>query len=245
MKNILVAFLLLTSVSFSQTVLKQNLLSLKNSIKENQNAEASFNTFEDYMRTSKKNAGLAMIYSLLLPGMGELYAGDYSSGKYFTIADAALWGVYFGLDTYSNWKMDKYISFATSNAGVNTDGKNSKFYGNIGNYMNITKYNDSKARDRNFSEMYSTNQYFWKWNSEQDRKAYRSLWTTSEQSHNALRFIIGGMILNRIASAINAVRIVARHNRGLSTETSWNISAGLLNRVNLPQGVGVSFQTQF
>ncbi len=40
---------------------------------------------------SKKSVGLAAIYSLLLPGMGELYAEGFSSGKYFLIAEGVLW----------------------------------------------------------------------------------------------------------------------------------------------------------
>jgi hypothetical protein len=35
----------------------------------------------------KKSAGLAALYSLVLPGMGELYAEGFSSGKYFLLAE--------------------------------------------------------------------------------------------------------------------------------------------------------------
>ena len=41
-------------------------------------------------RGEKKAVGLAVVYSLVLPGMGELYADGFSSGKYFLIAEGVV-----------------------------------------------------------------------------------------------------------------------------------------------------------
>lgn len=169
----------------------------------------------------KKNAGLAILYSVLLPGMGELYAEGYESGKYFTIAEAALWVTYGGMRYYSNRQRDNYFAYAESYGGVtNMGGKNGDFYADIGNYLNISDFNDDMARQGRFEKMYNLTTHFWSWNSNSDRKSYRELWTSSESWSNNLRFVVGGMILNRIASAINAVRLVSRYNRGV--ESSWN-----------------------
>jgi hypothetical protein len=48
----------------------------------------------------ERSVTLAVLYSLLLPGMGELYAGNFSSGKYYLIADAGLWLGYGGFQYY-------------------------------------------------------------------------------------------------------------------------------------------------
>lgn len=192
---------------------------------------------------SKKNPGLAILYSLLLPGMGELYADSYSSGKYFTIADGALWLTYIGIDSYGNWQKDRYKSFASSNGNVNAAGKNNDYYATISQYLSIEQYNNEKALERNFDEIYS-NEYSWEWTS-QDRKTYRSMWVSSEQSFNNLRFVVGALILNRIISAINAVRLVSRYNKNLDNETSWNVSVGVKNDVNLPSTLVFNFQTSF
>jgi hypothetical protein len=192
----------------------------------------------------KKNTGLAIIYSLLLPGMGELYAESYSSGKYFTIAEGALWGVYIGMNTYANWQRDKYKSFAASNGGVNTAGKNADYFANISLYENIDAYNNAQALQGNFAAMYNAPQYYWSW-SGNDRKSFRSLWSSSEEAFNNLRFVVGALIINRIASAINAVRLVSAYNKRQSTELGWNFSVGVLNRVNMPPGVSFNFQTSF
>ncbi|KAA0261692.1 MAG: hypothetical protein EDM75_05995 [Chlorobiota bacterium] len=170
---------------------------------------------------SKKNAGLAILYSLVLPGMGELYAEGYESGKYFTIAEAALWVTYGGMRYYSNRQRDSYFAYAESYGGVRgMSGKNGDFYADIGNYLNINDFNDDMAKQGQFAKMYDPSTHFWSWRSNGERKGYRELWTSSESWGNNLRFVVGGMILNRIASAINAVRLVARYNKGV--ETTWN-----------------------
>ena len=99
--------------------------------------------------------------------------------------------------------------------------------------------------NRNFEEMYDTKTYYWKWQSSADRKTYRNIRTSSEQTFNDLRFVVGAMILNRIASAINAVRLVSSYNHNLQDELSWNISVGLQNNINLPTSLKLNFQTSF
>ncbi len=194
---------------------------------------------------TKKSVGLAVIYSLLLPGMGELYAGSYTSGKYFTIAEGALWLTYIGMDSYGNWQKDRYISYAASNAGVNTNGKDDEYYAIISEYINVEEYNTEKALERNFSEMYTSTSFAWDWKTNDSRKTYRNLWVSSEQTYNNLRFVVGAMLINRLASAINAVRLVASHNKSLSEELSWGISAGVDNPVNRPSSLILNFHASF
>ena len=39
---------------------------------------------------SKKSVMLAVVASLIVPGMGELYAGSFETGKYYLIAEGGL-----------------------------------------------------------------------------------------------------------------------------------------------------------
>lgn len=246
MKKITLLIILFSLQIFSQENSSQKILTLQNDLKtsfKKENQKTSINILQE--KDLKKNTGLAILYSLLLPGMGELYAGSYSSGKYFTIAEGALWLTYFGMNTYGNWQKDRYKAFAASNAGVNIEGKDDDYFATISEYLSIDQYNNAKALERNFSEMYS-NKYYWNWTNN-DRKAYRGMWVSSEQSYNNLRFIAGALILNRIISAINAVRLVSAYNKNIESETSWNISVGIENasRVNIPSTLTFSFQTSF
>lgn len=252
MKNIylnsLVFFLLsITTISFGQENSYSSLYELKVKMnKENSsiNELTSENIFPPDSK-AKKNPGLAIIYSLILPGMGELYAENYNSGKYFTIAEGALWATFIGMNVYGNWQENRYKTFAQTYAGINTEGKDEDFYATIGLYTSIETYNNEKALERRYDEMLSEQKFFWKWSSTEERKTYRSMWTSSEQTFNNVRFVVGAMLVNRLISAINAVRLVSNYNSKLEKEVSWNVSFGLDRTILNEEVYKINFQTSF
>lgn len=241
MKKLIAVIFLFNLNTFSQS--SQSILTLENQLSEAPQKAHSITLIYD-TAPSKKKVGLAILYSLILPGMGELYAGNYASGKFFTIAEGALWGTYAGINTYAGWQKDRYISFAESNGGVSTAGKDADYFATISEYTSIYDYNNEMAKQREFSKLLDENQYYWKWNGN-DRKTYREKWVSSEQAYNNVRFVVGALIVNRLASAINAVRLTASYNKSLSTQTSWNISTGVTNIPTLPPSVTLNFQTTF
>jgi hypothetical protein len=245
MKNILILFIVLSTQIFSQTD-DPSFYSFKQQAITgiSQSPELNNNLVLDDVK-KKKNTGLAIIYSLLLPGMGELYAEAYDSGIYFTVADGVLWGTYIGINTYANWQKDRYVAYAQSNGGISTNNKDDLYYATIGEYQNIDEYNDTKAFERNFNEMYNSNTYFWKWNTNEERKSYRNMWVSSEQSFNNLRFVVGALILNRVVSAINAVRLVSKYNNKLNQEVGWNVSLGVQNYPDNSSSYNLNFITSF
>jgi hypothetical protein len=241
MKYSLLTILFLSTLTFAQTS-PQSSMQLKNTLLENLKKEST-NINLSSLERSKKNPGLAIIYSLLLPGMGELYADGYSSGKYFTIAEGTLWGIFIGMNTYANWQKDRYVAYAVTNGDINTSGKDADYYATIGEYSSITQFNDAQALNHDFETMYNVETHYWNWPTTEQRKAYRGMWTSSEQTFNDVRFVVGALILNRIASAINAVRLVSAYNKNLKEDLSWNVSVGLLNKAELPTTVVLNFQT--
>lgn len=195
--------------------------------------------------SQKKSVGLGILYSMILPGMGELYANAYDSGKYFTIADGALWGMFTGFTLYGDWKRNNYISFAKTNAGINLDGMESDFIANVSIYMSTDDYNRIKELNREFDQTYNANLYKWNWASNDKRKEFRDMWSSSEGAYNKVRFVVGALILNRIVSAINAVRLVSAYNRNLPQELSWNIYFGVEDKTTLPQTFTFNFIQRF
>ena len=245
MKNILILLLTLSAQIFSQ-IEEQSFYSFK------QQAISEISQINDFDQQialddikQKKSPGLAIVYSLLLPGMGELYADAYDSGVYFTVADGVLWGTYIGMNVYGNWQKDRYISYAQTNADVTTENKDDDYYATISEYLSIDQYNDQKAFERNFDEMYDTEQYFWKWNTSEERKVYRDMWVSSEQTLNDVRFVVWGLLINRVVSAINAVRLVSRYNNNLSQEVGWNVSLGVQNLPDNSASYNLNFITSF
>jgi len=238
--------LLMTSTALSQNQPVQSIMQLETEINSNlEDYQTGTRKFNPVLENEKKSVGLGIIYSLLLPGMGELYADAYDMGKYFTIADGLLWGTYIGMSSYTSWQEDNYKSYAAANAGIDNNNKDADYYATISEYSNIEFYNDQKALERNFDEMYNEQAYFWKWQTTEERKAYRDMWLSSEQTSNDLRFVVGGLLLNRLVSAINAARLVSKYNSRLEEETSWNISVGFQNTPNLPTNLTLRFSQSF
>jgi hypothetical protein len=252
MKNIklilfIIIFTFISNISFSQGKNFSSLYELKANIISEYSSqdELTCSNILPVESKSKKNAGLAIIYSLLLPGMGELYAENYNSGKYFTIAEGALWATFIGMNVYGNWQENRYKTYAQTYAGINPEGKDEDFYATIGLYTSIESYNNEKALERRYDAMLSEQKFFWKWNSTEQRKTYRSMWTSSEQTFNDVRFVVGAMLVNRLISAINAVRLVSSFNSELEKEVSWNVSLGLDRNILNQEVYKINFQTSF
>jgi hypothetical protein len=258
MKRIISLVVLISSIVFSQNNQTKSIAELKqlSTISFQQSAGTEqIPTFNVKPFTSniepielsnkKKSAPLAILYSLLLPGMGELYAERFDSGKYFTIADGVLWGVFAGFEIYGNWQEKNYKSFAETIGGVNLDGKDSDYFANIGNYQSIDEYNAEMDLNEYYSKVYNTSTHYWKWANTDQRREYRNMWSKSENAYNNVRFVVGALILNRVVSVINAVRLVAAYNKNLQKEVSWNIYFGIDNKPTMPSSYTLNFVSAF
>lgn len=232
-----------STLAFAQTE-KGSLLQLKSEMSQIELSSSQMNMQETTVQAGKKNAGLAVFYSLLLPGMGELYAGSYNSGKYFTIAEGAIWLTYASMATYGHIKEKNYKSYAQSYAGVNNSGKDEDYYANVGNYSSIEQFNREKALEGNFQDMYDVEENYWNWTTEQQREDYRGLWSSSENAYNNMQFAIGAMVLNRIVSAINAARLVSKYNKSLVMESAWNVSFNT-GTINSRSGLTLNLSKSF
>lgn len=243
MKLFSLLLILSSAILFAQTNDYKSIQELKNSLKlSDENFQNEIVSFSYDYESEKKSVGLGIVYSLLLPGMGELYADAYDVGKYFTIADGLLWGTFTGMEVYSNWQENNYQTYAAANADVDNNNKDADYYSTIGNYTSVFSYNEEKALERNYDEMLDPETDFWKWNTTDDRQTYRDMWTSSEQTSNDIQFVVGGLILNRVASAINAARLVTAYNNKLKEELSWNFSVGFMNQQSLPTSLTFIFQ---
>lgn len=240
MRRILSLVVLISSFVVAQSAagLKYSEFQIQNSRMQLEN-QPSYSSLPD--SPQKKSVGLAILYSMILPGMGELYAGGFDSGKYFTIADAALWSVFTGYTLYGDWKKDNYLTYAKSNAGINLDGMDSDFIANVSIYMSIDDYNRAMELNREFSRTYNKNLYNWNWADNDKRKEFRDLWSSSENAYNKVRFVVGAIVLNRVVSAINAVRLVSAYNKNLPKELSWNVYFGVEDKINLPESFTINF----
>ncbi len=185
----------------------------------------------------RKKVGLAAIYSLLLPGMGEWYAESFGSGKYFLGAEAGLWLTFTMFDVYGNALRDDARGFAVQHAGVNLAGKSDQYFVDIGNFINIQEYNDKKLRDRDPSKLYDAG-YAWQWDSDAARAAFKGQRIASDNAYNNKRFVIAAIIVNHIASAINAARAAIAYNNALQGALdNVEFGASVMGGLDHPHGI--------
>jgi len=162
----------------------------------------------------KKSVALAALYSLALPGMGELYAGSFSSGRYFLAAEGVLWLTYAVFQVRADALRDDARTLAVARAGVSLAGKNDQYFVDIGNFLSIDEYNEKKLRDRDADKLYDPALgYGWRWDSDASRAEYRDQRVASDNMYNNRKFVVAVILINHVASAINAARSAVAHNK--------------------------------
>jgi hypothetical protein len=161
----------------------------------------------------RKSVGLAVLYSLLLPGMGELYAENFSSGKYFLIAEGTLWLGYAAMEVHADGLRDDSRAYAAAYAGISAAGKDDQFFVDIGNFLNTDDYNDKKLRDREPEKLYDPLAgYAWRWETDAARMTFREQRIASETMYNNQKFVGAAILINHLISAINAARACIAYN---------------------------------
>jgi uncharacterized membrane protein len=171
----------------------------------------------DERSTEEKKSGfVAVLYSLALPGMGELYAGRFDKGKYPLILEAGLWLGMFGVNSYGNWVQDDARLYAQQHAGIDPAGKDDDFYIDIENYADLYDYNNQMLVERRLEDLYPDESgWRWQWDSEENRLEYKDQRIFSDELYNGVTFFVLGMVANRIWSAIQAAVAVKAHNASL------------------------------
>lgn len=172
---------------------------------------------------SDKSVLLAVGLSLVLPGMGELYSGNFTSGRYQLAADAALWMTYAGFVFHGHWIRDDARTFAAQHAGADFRGKSETFDVDLGNFATVEEYNLVRLRKREYDRLYAGENDAWRWDSEESRLRFRRLRIRSDEMYQNSKFVIGALVINRLISAFIAARSAGRYNSELTD--SWRLKA--------------------
>jgi hypothetical protein len=195
--------------------------------------------------SEKKKVGLAAVYSLLLPGMGELYAGSFSSGRFFLGAEAALWLTFSTFEVYGNSLRDDSRAYAVQHAGISVAGRTDQYFVDIGNFLNTNDFNNKKLRDRDASLVYDAS-YAWQWDSDASRAAFKGQRIASDNAYNNTKFVVAAIIINHVASAINAARVAIAYNKALQGALGdVQFGAGVMGGWQHPHGIVVTMVKGF
>lgn len=167
-----------------------------------------------------KSPSHAVLYSLLLPGLGEIYVGDSRTKAVgFLAAEVGIWSTFIFYRKLEKWKRDDYIGLAVVYADIDPFGKDDLFYDMVGFYDSRDEYNkESRVYSRANPFYPETPEWDWQWQGEDYRKQYRDLKNDSKAAKRNANFTLGAAALNRAISMIFAWRSARGHNRNLADE---------------------------
>ena len=203
--KVLCALLLAVATAFSQVVISVD---------------------ENISKNSDKNIALAVGASALLPGMGELYLEECDMVRPFVWTDAALWvsaiGSYFIGERYISSAHD----YAVRHAGLTTQSKKVSLLNTVGDYRSrggVEGQNSSPDMDEDYNQAMIragkkideelSGDIQWDWGSSDNPETtkrideYKSRLRHFRESRIVFQVSVGALVLNRVVSILDAVRI--------------------------------------
>ncbi len=194
-------------------------------------------------RTSGKNTKKAMLYSLILPGLGEYYLGHRTRAKGFFVAEGAIWTAFTVFRVQGNHRRDLYREYAEVNAGV-PRRNDDDYYRVIGNYDSAEGPYSANEQVRREARAIFPNQpdrqeeYFqehaylgddaWQWGSTESRLRFKDMRSSSLDAYHRADLSIGLAVANRILSVLDAGILAAKQHREEDSEGrfSWDVETG-------------------
>lgn len=157
-----------------------------------------------------KESSRNLTASFLIPGWGQFLQGNEVKGYAFLGAEVVLILSVVGLRQYAAWLERDYRQYAHQHAGAPTDREH-QYYVDIGNWRRTDDYNNQRLRDRQFERLYHDPELSWEWQSDAHRLKFKGMRLAADQARNRALLLTGAIILNHLASGIEATR-----NRPLS-----------------------------
>jgi hypothetical protein len=169
------------------------------------------------------SAKRAVLYSLLLPGLGDWYAGRKDRAKTFFIVDAALWTSFIVFQVQGHRREDAYKQMAVDMAGVTSTGHSDDFYSEIGAYDNSGDYETIFKQDHRIDiwpevgyealeSYYLENRVSdfeeWAWANSEQRIDFRQLKTSSKNAYRRSKYVIALAVANRLVASVFAYHAV-------------------------------------
>jgi hypothetical protein len=165
---------------------------------------------------STRSGKVAFLLSFLLPGIGQIYAGDSVGARTFLGLEAAIWSTTSAFSIYSGWLKDGYKNFAAARSGADTRGKKELFFKDLGLYSSIYERNRmARWEDGPDAEVYPESpEWIWEWDSESSIAKYRQLRRRSKSAHRRALFMGFAVAINHFISAVHASRVAGKPRIG-------------------------------
>ena len=147
-----------------------------------------------------------VVKSLVLPGWGEYSLDNQIRGRIFVLSETVLLLAILGSYSIAQRQEMEYKAYAAEHAGIDPIGKDRQFWVDIGNYSSLFSFNEEHLRWRDFNDLYEDNDIWaWAWDSSSNRERFENMRIASDSWRLRGSFLIGGVVLNHIVSAIDAL----------------------------------------
>jgi hypothetical protein len=210
----------------------------------------------------EKSKSKAMLYSLLIPGLGHQYAGDKGGAKTFFAVEAAIWASFIFFEVQGYMREESYQDYAQVFAGITSENKSDDFYSLIGQYNTWEEYEADIKNEGRFAlypeaDSQTLEEYFldnrvsdyepWVWKTVDERRTFRAQRNDSKTSYRRALYAVAVAGANRIAAAFFSIRATNRANEGLDdNKVGYGLEFGA--PVDHPEDffeTGVSFVATF
>ncbi len=187
-------------------------------------AASGFDEF-DMGDADKVNVAKATLFSFVLPGAGQWYAGERTRAGVFLAAEGIAWATFGYFETVGAIKRTDYEAYALANAGIDPTGKDEEFYRILSFYDSRDEYNSAGRIIEPQRPYYPDVSYWdWQWKSADALEEYRNLRNQSNEAFNRGKLTLGALLLNRLVSAVDAWRTAKSVNRHARMEqASWKL----------------------
>ncbi|MDE2698276.1 MAG: hypothetical protein OXI23_05355 [Gemmatimonadota bacterium] len=180
-----------------------------------------------------KSPKKAAFLSVLLPGLGERYAGGRKSAKFFLFTEGMFWTGVFAFKKLNTTRENTFRAYAAARAGATTEEKPNSHYDRLSSYNSIYDYNArlQYVEGTSVTPLPETPENFWEWDTPSSREHFRELRSKATWARTRSFLFVGALIFNRFASALNAASIAAK-TRPIAT-VSPNTSGDLQVRLSV------------
>lgn len=179
---------------------------------------------------NQKSLKKAFFLSLVLPGLGEWYAGSKGEGKFFLFIEGGIW-TYYGVNKIQgNILRGEYKAFAGLNANTNPDGAPDQYFKDLGLFWSSDSANERIRRDAReqfpdnpqaqqeyINSRIYTGEREWEWRDKNSFRTYKDMRVSSLKAYHRAGYSFGFALLNRLISGIEAIRLTRNLNRELKS----------------------------
>lgn len=154
----------------------------------------------------KKN----ILKSIVLPGWGELTYNKTRS-KMFFISELTMWISMFTFNKYYDIQDHDMSNYAKIHSGAEEFSSKSQYWVDLGNYFSYQDHKSEMLEMRTPEKIYDE-KYEWDWDTHANANKYRDMRIARDKSLLRAKFAIGGLVLNRIISAIDVIYLSNKQN---------------------------------